>query len=334
MLTMRMQAPLHVVLVGPMAKLGRDLVAAHLECPCRITVLEDAATGAEALEDADVIVGWPLAPELVRRARKVRLVQAAGAGVDGLAPEDVPAGATVANTYHHEVSIAEHVLLAMLWFTRKPADYDERLRRGSWWDSCIWGGWPNLEVLCGKTAMLIGTGHIAREVARRCRAFRVTTLAVSRRPEAAPTEFDRTLGYGRWLEELAHADFLVPCCPLTPETEGLISAAVFARMKPTAVLIHIARGRIVDERALYEALREHRIAGAAIDVWYRYPREPSQACPPSSYPFEKLKNVLMTPHVSGWTRMTVEGRMRDIAENINRLARNEPFINVVLPPRR
>ncbi len=329
-----MQAPLHVVLIGPIAKLGRDLIAAQLECPCRLTVFEDPASAAGVLEDADVIVGWPLAPEMLRCARKVRLVQAAGAGVDGLRPEEVPAGAAVANTYHHEVSIAEHVLLAMLWFTRKPLEYDQRLRRGNWWDSCIWGAWPNLEVLYGKTAMLVGTGHIAREVARRCRAFGVRTLAVSRRPGAASGDFDRTVGYDRWLEELPGADFLVPCCPLTPETEGLISEAVIARMKPTAVLINIARGRIVEERALYEALRERRIAGAAVDVWYRYPDKPGEACPPSDFPFEELANVLMTPHVSGWTRMTVEGRMRDIADNINRLARNEPLINVVLPPRR
>jgi phosphoglycerate dehydrogenase-like enzyme len=329
-----MQAPLHVVLIGPIAKLGRELIAARLECPCRLTVLEDPASDAGVLEEADVIVGWPLAPEMLRCARKVRLVQAAGAGVDGLRPEEVPAGAAVANTYHHEVSIAEHVLLAMLWFTRKPLEYDQRLRRGNWWDSCIWGGWPNLEVLYGKTAMLVGTGHIAREVARRCRAFEVRTVAVSRHPQAASGDFDRTVGYDRWLEELPSADFLVPCCPLTPETEGLISEAVIARMKPTAVLINTARGRIVEERALYEALRRRRIGGAAIDVWYRYPREPGEACPPSNYPFGELDNVLMTPHVSGWTRMTVEGRMRDIADNINRLARNEPLINVVLPPRR
>jgi len=329
-----MQAELRVVLLGPIARLGRDLIASRLECPCRISVVEDLSAGAPELEEADVIVGWPLSPEVLRRARKVRLVQAAGAGVDGLTPEELPAEATLANTYHHEVSIAEHVLLAMLWFTRKPLVYDQRMRRGDWWDSCIWGGWPHLEVLYGKTAMLVGTGHIAREVARRCRAFRVTTVAVSRRPETASTQFDCTVGYDRWLEELARADFLVPCCPLTPETEGLISETVLARMKPSAVLINTARGRIVDERALYEALRTRRIAGAAIDVWYRYPEDPGRPCPPSAYPFEELDNVLMTPHVSGWTRMTVEGRMRDIAENINRLARNEPLINVVVPPRR
>lgn len=323
-----------MVLAGGIAALGKELIEAHLECECRLTVLEgpDAvARNRRELEEADVIVGWPLSPEMVAAARKVKLIQAAGAGVDGLPFERLPPGAVVANTYHHESSIAEHVLLAMLLFTRRPLDYDRRLRQGDWRDSCIWGEWPRLEVLAGKIALLIGTGHIAREVARRARAFSVTTVAVSRRPELAPPDFDRTVGYSQWLDELGEADFLVPCCPLTPQTEGLVSEAAIARMKPSAVLINAARGRIVDERALYEALREGRIAGAAIDVWYRYPASRDERCLPSAYPFHELENVLLTPHVSAWTRRTVEGRMRDIADNINRLARAEPLRNVVYP---
>jgi phosphoglycerate dehydrogenase-like enzyme len=329
-----MGSPIQVVLAGGIAALGKDLIAAQLECECRLTVLEGpeaAARNRRALEDADVIVGWPLSAEMIAAARKVKLIQAAGAGVDGLPFELVPPGAVVANTYHHESSIAEHVLLAMLLFTRRPLDYDRRLRQGDWWDSCIWGEWPHLEVLAGKTALLIGTGHIAREVARRARAFSVTTVAVSRRPERAPADFDRVVGYGEWLNELSAADFLVPCCPLTAETEGLISEAVLARLKSSAVLINAARGRIVDERALYEALRDGRIAGAAIDVWYRYPAKPGERCLPSEYPFHELENVLLTPHVSAWSKRTVEGRMRDIADNINRLARGEPLRNVVYP---
>lgn len=329
-----MSSPIRVVLAGGIAALGKELIEAQLECECRLTVLEgpDAvARNRRELEEADVIVGWPLSPEMVAAARNVKLIQAAGAGVDGLPFELLPPGAVVANTYHHESSIAEHVLLAMLLFTRRPLDYDRRLRRGDWWDSCIWGQWPHLEVLAGKIALLIGTGHIAREVARRARAFSVITVAVSRRPEHALPDFDRTVGYSQWLEELGAADFLVPCCPLTPETEGLVSEAAIARMKPSAVLINAARGRIVDERALYEALREGRIAGAAIDVWYRYPASPDERCLPSAFPFHELENVLLTPHVSAWTRRTVEGRMRDIADNINRLARGEPLRNVVYP---
>jgi phosphoglycerate dehydrogenase-like enzyme len=249
----------------------------------------------------------------------------------GLPVELLPAGAVIANTHHHEVSIAEHVLMAMLMLTRRPVDYDRGLCRGDWWDSCIWGEWPRLDVLHGKTALLIGTGHIAREVAGRASAFSVATVAVSRRPNSAPVDFGRVVGYDRWLDELPRGDFLIPCCPLTTETDGLISEPVFARMKRTAMAINAARGRIVEERALYEALRDGHIAGAAIDVWYVYPAEPGRPCPPSQYPFHELPNVLMTPHVSGWTRRTVEGRMRDIAENINRLARGEPLLNVVYP---
>lgn len=321
-----------VVLLGGIAALGEEMIRAHLRCPCEITVIADASLAKQHLElfeSADVIVGWPLTRDIAAAARNVKLVQVAGAGVDGVSFDVLPPGAAVANTFHHESSIAEHIVMAMLMLTRRPMEYDRRLREGEWWNSCIWGLTPKLAVLEGKTALLIGLGHIAKEVAKRSRAFGVRNVAVSRDPSTPSPEVDLRVGYDVWEERLSQADFVIPCCPLTPETKGLISAPQFSRMKCSSFLINAARGKIVDEKSLYEALRDGRIAGAAVDVWYRYPDEPNERCYPSKYPFHELPNVLMTPHVSGWTSRTVEGRMRDIAENINRLANGGPLINVV-----
>jgi phosphoglycerate dehydrogenase-like enzyme len=99
-------------------------------------------------------------------------------------------------------------------------------------------------------------------------------------------------------------------------------------MKPSAYLINVARGEIVDEDALYHALARRTIAGAALDVWYRYPREPG-ATAPATRPFQELPNVLMTPHVSGATDGTLDARAKLIAENIARIARGEPPLNRV-----
>ena len=99
-------------------------------------------------------------------------------------------------------------------------------------------------------------------------------------------------------------------------------------MKPTAVLVNVARAEIVDEDALYRALADERLGGAALDVWYRYPREAGPT-PPARRPFHELANVLMTPHVSGWTEGMLDARAKLIAENIERTARGEPPLNLI-----
>jgi phosphoglycerate dehydrogenase-like enzyme len=127
---------------------------------------------------------------------------------------------------------------------------------------------------------------------------------------------------------LGRADYLAITLALTPDTRGLIGAPQLARMKPTAVLINVARGEVVDEDALYDALHHGRLGGAALDVWYRYPAT-SAPTPPGNRPFHTLPNVLMTPHVSGWTEGMMDARAGVIAENIQRVARGEEPINAI-----
>jgi phosphoglycerate dehydrogenase-like enzyme len=116
--------------------------------------------------------------------------------------------------------------------------------------------------------------------------------------------------------------------PLTPATRGLLGAPQLRLMKSTAFLINVARAEIVDQAALYQALAQETIAGAALDVWYRYPTDSGPTFP-AHQPFHELPNLLMTPHVSGWTDGTLAARARIIAENIHRIARGEPPVNLV-----
>jgi phosphoglycerate dehydrogenase-like enzyme len=129
------------------------------------------------------------------------------------------------------------------------------------------------------------------------------------------------------------ADFLVCALPLTEDTRSLVDAAAFARMRPTAFVINVGRGPVIDEAALYHALRERRIAGACIDTWYVYPRADDPNPQPSRLPFRELDNVTMTPHMSGWTFGTRRRRQRAMALNLDRLAAGEPLLNVVRPAR-
>jgi phosphoglycerate dehydrogenase-like enzyme len=317
-------------LIGRMASGGREELAKRIRVPHEIFAIPDTSRLDEFgddLQKADVLSGWPLTMEVVRRAPNVRLVQAFGAGVDGLRFDELGPDVRVANTFHHEAAIAEHVMMAMLILSRMPFEDDARLREGNWERSVIWGEPPVLRELRGQSMLLIGIGHIARELAVRARAFAMRVMGASRSGTKIPAA--EHVPWERWEDSLAEADFVVPTCPLTPETEGLIGAAQIERMKPSAFLINITRGRVVDEEALYEALRTGRIAGAALDVWYQYPAAKEEIKQPSRFPFHELPNVFMTPHNCGWTNRTLAGRIVDVAENINRLAEGRPLINVL-----
>jgi phosphoglycerate dehydrogenase-like enzyme len=153
--------------------------------------------------------------------------------------------------------------------------------------------------------------------------------AIRREPKGTSAEGLAALAGPEGLEALLRgADYVAITLALTPETRGMIGARQLALMKRSAVLINVACGEVVDEDALYEALAGGTIAGAALDVWYRYPAGPGPTLP-SRRPFHELPNVLMTPHVSGWTEGMLEARAAVIAGNIARIARGEPPVNLV-----
>src|SRR5262249_15794276 len=151
------------------------------------------------------------------------------------------------NVFHHERAIAEYIIMTMLALNRDLFQQDRNLRQGVWDGSCVTGP-PRLSELSGRTLGILGYGHIGQEVTRLASAvdLRISSL--------------RSGHSRRELEALlAASDFLVIACPLSPETTGLIGAAELALLRPAASLINIARGEIVDEAALYEALRDQRI---------------------------------------------------------------------------
>ena len=224
-------------------------------------------------------------------------------------------------------------MMMILALSRDLLRMDAHFRRGLWVGSWIWGTPPPAEIQ-GKTLGLIGYGHIGKELAARARAFGMKLWVMSAHPPVRrPRHIDFYEGPGGLRALLKAADYLVLACPLNKDTRGLIGKREFSWMKRTACLINVARGPIVNEEALYHALRTRRIQGAAIDVWYRYPTE-KRACSPSRFPFHKLDNIIMTPHVSGWMKGTRENRFKLIAANIDRLAAGQQLQNVIQGPRR
>ena len=348
--------PLHVLFAGTFAARLADPVRAHLEVPCEIALASDPASPSQ-LEPTDVLVTMAFTREMAAAAPRLRLVQVPGAGLDRIDRSALPAGTRLANAYGHEVGIAEYVIGAMLALTRDLARLDRSLRRGVWesqWatDAPPPPPWPEL---AGKTLGIVGYGRIGQAVARRARAFDMeiiatrgsATSAASDQRDAArrdghvgaggPDSHVRVGGPdGRvWIGGpdalsvvLQRADYLVIAASLTDATRGLLGERELRLMRPTAIIVNVARAEIADEEALYRALAEGVVAGAALDVWYRYPAGPGPAFP-ARLPFHELPNVLMTPHVAGWTGGMLEARATLIARNIERAARGEEPIHLV-----
>lgn len=291
--------------------------------------VSDPALDLAALADVQVIVGGPITTRFAEAVPQVRLFQAMGAGVNGLGARFLPATVALANSRHHEKSIAEYVMMGMLWLNLRPGPLDARMRQNDWTGACVLGYPPVSHTLCGQTLLVLGVGIIGAEAARRARDFGMTVVGVSRTPETPRPETDRQVGYDAWEAELPGADHILVACPLTPQTRGLIGPAQFAKMKPGAGIVNVGRANVLDETAFFEALRDGRVGGAVLDVWYKYPDRPEKPAAPARLPFHTLPNVLMTPHISAWTVETVRARVRDLVENIERLESGRPLLNTV-----
>jgi phosphoglycerate dehydrogenase-like enzyme len=320
---------LRVAFMGTFAASLVEPVRRRLSVPCEIVVSEEVGM-ISRLSEIDVLVTMALTQEIGHAATRLKLVQVPGAGLDRIDRSALLHGVALANAYGHETGIAEYVIGAMLTLTREFARLDAALRMGEWKSQWAVGRPPPLvwPELAGRRVGILGYGRIGRAVAHRARAFDMNICAVRRNIDGIKDD-PAVLGGPEMMDEvLQRSDYVVIAMPAARDTIGSIDRRQLGLMKSTAFLVNVSRAEIVDENSLYEALAQRSIAGAALDVWYRYPREPSLAAP-ATRPFHELPNVLMTPHVSGWTDGMLEARSKLIAENIRRVAHGERPLNLV-----
>lgn len=280
----------------------------------------------EVAGQADVLIGGGV-PDLPATNR-LKLYQIPFTGYDWIREDELPAGVLFCNTFEHETTIAEHVMLGMLEFQLGlMRDTDPHMRRHSYDGRSISAG-PMHREMRGATVGIVGHGHIGREIAIRSKAFGMKVMAVSRsvRDEGELVDWYGTVEQMDTL--LAESDFVIVCAPLDDVTRGMIGTEQFAKMKPDGVICNVGRGEVVDEAALYEALQSKRIRGGIIDVWYVYPNADDANPWPSRFPFQKLDNVIMSPHNSAWTQEMADRRWAFVASNLDRFARGEPLENV------
>ena len=321
-----------IVFAGFFAIRLAEMVRANLSIPCE-SVEGDEAAILPKLADADVLVSMGFTPPMAEAAPRLSLVQVPGAGLDRIDRSVMRPGLRLANAYGHEAGIAEYIMGAMLSLTRSFGSLDASLRKGRW-DSQWAVGTPMpppSPELAGKTLGILGFGHIGEALARRAAAFDMKVCAVRRQAQKdVPAGVSFIGGPDRLDEVLRSADYLAITLSLSPETRNLLDDRHLGLMKPSAYLINVARAEIIDEGALYRALSGGKLAGAALDVWYRYPTAPGPTMP-ANQPFHELANVILTPHVSGWTEGMLEARAKLIATNIERTARGERPLNEIEP---
>ena len=293
-----------------------------------IDLSEGLASAAERseYERADVIIGVKFNASLPL-PRHLSLFHAPAAGTDAVDLALLPASAALCNCFGHEAAIAEYVMTALLLrhVPLAAADADLRAQRWTYWAGRLTGLRTELG---GQTIGLLGFGHIAKAIAARAKAFGMGVHVANRSAVSSPL-VDRYFSLAELPAFMGSADALVVSLPLAEQTRGLIGQAELAAMRPEAVILNVGRGPVIEEQALFDALAERRIGGAIIDTWYQYPTPTQAECAPSSLDFASLPNVVMTPHMSGWTTGTVLRRQRTMADNIARLAEGRSLLNVV-----
>ena len=270
------------------------------------------------LPEADVLVVSMLwNNELAAISKKLKFIQSISAGVD-FYDKDVLrthgirlASAAGVNAY----AVAEHAMALILALQRRlPEARDNQHQKH--WRGMISEIAAREDQLTGKTLLIVGMGRIGGRLAKLAKAFDMRVIATKRDPNTGTEGADAVYGNNRLHELLGQADIVALTCPLTPETEKLIDARAFAAMRPTVHLINVARGRVVDETALTEALVAKRIAAAGLDVTSEEPLS-------AASPLWTMPNVLLTPHTAGETQRYEDSVIDILLENLDRLWRGE-----------
>ncbi len=320
---------LKIVFHGENAANFRQGFETMVDARHQILDLSDTLNGPgerEHYATADVIVGIKLNRDLPEPIG-VKLFHAPSAGTDAIDVSLLPASAVLCNCFGHEDAIAEYVMTALLQRHVPLPQADADLRQQRW---TYWAGRPTAlrTELGSQTLGLLGFGHISQAILARAKAFGMRVTVANRSP-IQDARVSQQFGLHQLPEFMASADAVVVSLPLTPQTQGIVDAKAFAAMRPDAVILNVGRGPVIDEQALYDALAQRKIGGAIIDTWYQYPTPTQAECAPSRLDFGALPNLLMTPHMSGWTSGTVRRRQETMADNIRRWSEGQPLVNVL-----
>jgi len=276
------------------------------------------------ISDADVLIGWSIRPDQFAAARKLKWIHSPAAAVHQLMfPELIKSEVVVTNSGDvHGPVVAEHAIALLLALAKRIPQAMQYQRKREWAQEILWQEQPRPREVAGTTVMVIGMGSIGREFASRARALGMKVVAVRENPQKGPGSADAVYGPEQLDSVIPEADYILLCTPVTPATTGLMNRTRLGRMKPDAYLINVGRGPLVDEAALIEVLKDHKIAGAALDVFTEEPL-------PKDSPFWDMESVLITPHTAAVTDRLWQRHYQLIGENLRRFLEGKPLLNLI-----
>jgi phosphoglycerate dehydrogenase-like enzyme len=301
----------------------------------KAVVVRSETTAESMLEharDADIVVGGRVSGDYIRNAPNLKMIHALGAGIDKIDRQAVleRSDIIVCNNHWNALEVAEYAIMLLLTTAKNIILSDKELRNGDWIYG-FGGPRPNVEIR-NKTCLIIGLGNIGAEIAKRLKGFDLKLKAVTRSGRSSNTNLvDGVTSLGKMKEFVQEADFIILSLPLTNESRGAIDDEVISWMKPTSILVNISRGEIVDEAALYKALKEERILAAGLDVWWNYPQwgKPEMKMPSINYPYHELENVVMSPHRAAYSSNTQNAHLQFLVENLLRFMSGDQPLNIV-----
>lgn len=290
----------------------------------KVNHLPDYSHLDEALPETDILVGFSIRPDQFALAKRLKWIHATAAGVGQLMyPELRQSGIAVTNARGiHSIPMAEHIVGMIIALAKRFPDALRYQMQGRWAQQELWDAPMPMRELKGQLLLIVGFGSIGCEVARRIQPLGMRVWGVTRSGAGDAQLAERILPVTELAKALPQADFVLLAAPETPESRRMIGEPELARMKRTAYLINVARGTIIDEPALMEALRRRAIAGAALDVAENEP------LPPESLLW-KLDNVFITPHVSAVSEHLWERQAELVLENLERWFSGRELINPV-----
>jgi phosphoglycerate dehydrogenase-like enzyme len=286
----------------------------------KIDVVDHHSKVGPDIAAADILLTFApqLTDDVLRAGARLKWVQALGTGVDNLIDQPGLRKDVLVTNIHgiHGPPVSEAAIAAMLALAR---DLPRAIRAQ---DAREWLRFP-AQLLHNKTVGIFGVGAIAEVLAPKCRAFGMRVVGVSSAPRAV-AGFDRMLARAELRQAVGEFDFFVLLTPLTEKTRNSVDAKIFAAMKPSSFLVNLARGGVVDETALVEALRAKRIAGAALDVFNEEPL-------PKDHPFWAMENVIITTHQGGFCDVYIDHALPTVEANMQRFLNGDigGMINVV-----
>lgn len=291
----------------------------------RVVRLDDYKTLTREITDTDILMSWSITAEQLAVAGRLQWIHSPAAAVHRLMiPELQQSNITVTSARGlHGPVVAEHVMALVLAMAKRLPSAMRYQQRKLWGQESLWNERPRPREIAGATLGLVGVGSIGQEVAERASAMGMNVIAVrgSNRGEA-PAFVSRVHGPEELDRVLEAADYLVLAAPVTPQTKEMINAARLAKMKQGAYLINVARGALIDEPALVDALRQGLIAGAALDVFEHEPLA-------TDSPLWAMENVLITPHSAAMTEKLWDRHFELLCRNLRAFLAGQPLLGVV-----